>query len=126
MTKLATAVGKINKSAVRVWLEKQDAFTLFRTVRKRFARNPYTVNNVMDVLECDLLNVQTLAKYIDMYRYVLSAIDVFSKFLHLVPEKTKCGPAIAWAFRPIFQDDDTQLRIVFVRTYKEKEFLNKQ
>jgi len=40
----------------RAWLEEQDAFTLHRPVRKRFARNPYTVTNVGYVWECDLLD----------------------------------------------------------------------
>ena len=65
-TKVAAAVGKNNKSDVRAWLEKQDAYTLHRPVRKRFARNPYSVNNVMDVWECDLLDVHPLTKYSDL------------------------------------------------------------
>jgi len=77
------------------WLEKQDAYTLHRLVRKRFARNPYTVTNVMDVLECDLLDVQAYAKYNDNYRYILSVIDIFSKYLHMIILKTKSGPSVA-------------------------------
>ena len=42
-------MGKNNKFNVRAWLEKQDAYTIHRLVRKRFARNTYTVNNVKDV-----------------------------------------------------------------------------
>jgi len=42
--------------STKAWLEEQDAYTLHRPVRKRFARNPYTVTNVMDVWECDLLD----------------------------------------------------------------------
>jgi len=34
---------------IKVWLLKQDAYTLHRAVRKRFPRNPYTVNNNNDV-----------------------------------------------------------------------------
>ena len=49
--------------AIRAWLEEQDAYTLHRPVRKRFARNSYTVTNVTDVWECDLLDVQAYAKY---------------------------------------------------------------
>jgi hypothetical protein len=45
------------------WLQKQDTYTLHRPVRKRFPRNPYTVNNIMDVWKCDLVDIQTLAKY---------------------------------------------------------------
>jgi len=61
----------------------------------------------MDVWECDLLDVQSLAMHNDMYRYILSVIDVFSKYLHLVPVKTTKGPSIASAFRSIFRDDDS-------------------
>jgi len=50
-------------AATRAWLEEQDAYTLHLPVRKRFARNPYTVTNVGDVWECDLLDVQSYAKY---------------------------------------------------------------
>jgi len=35
--------------AIKAWLEQQDAYKLHRPVRKRFARIPYTVTNVMDV-----------------------------------------------------------------------------
>jgi len=58
-----------------------------------------------------------------MYRYIISVLDVFSKYLHLVPEKTKSGPAITSAFRSLFHDDSR--RPVWVRTDKGKEFLNK-
>ena len=33
----------------KAWLEEQDAYTLHRPARKRFARNPYTVTIVRDV-----------------------------------------------------------------------------
>ena len=48
---------------IRAWLENQDVYALLKPVRKRFARNPYTVNNVMDLWEC--------AKYNDNWRYIL-------------------------------------------------------
>jgi len=114
--------------AIKAWLEKQDAYILHRPVRKHFARNTYTVTNVMDVWEWDLLDVQTYAKYYDHYKYPLSVIDVFSKFLFLVPVKPKSGPAITTAFLSILDDDDpkkTSRRPVWVRTDKGKEFLNK-
>ena len=114
-------------AATRAWLEEQDAYTLHRPVRKRFARNPYTVTNVGDVWECDLLDVQSYARYNDNYRYVLSVIDVFSKYLYLIPMKTKSGPAVTAAFRSIFADKPKLMtrRPVWVRTDKGKEFLNK-
>jgi len=94
---------------------------------RRFARNPYTVTYVWDVWERDLLDVQSFAKYNDNFKYILSVIDVFSKYLYLIPLNTKSGPAITAAFRSIY-DDKPKLpsrRPVWVRTDKGKEFLNK-
>jgi len=48
---------KIGKTAGELW-----AFTLHHPVRKRFPPNPYSVNNIMDVWECDLVDVQGLSK----------------------------------------------------------------
>ena len=39
----------------------------------------------MDVWEFELVDVSTLGKFNDKYVYILSAIDVFSKFLHMCP-----------------------------------------
>ena len=110
--RLATATGAKKKSVevIKAWLEKQDGCTLHRPVRKRFARNPYTGNNVMDVWKSDLLGIQTYAKFNDNYRYILSVIDVFSKYLHMIPIKTKSGPSVASAFRSIIHDPKSRRR----------------
>ena len=128
MSESKTKKGKLQSfGSTKAWLEDQDAYTLHRPVRKRFARKPYTVTNVRDVWECDLLDVQSYAKYIDNFRYILSVIDVFSKFLYLIPVKTKSGPAVTAAFLSIFVDKPkfTSQRPICVRTDKGKEFLNK-
>ena len=41
----------------RAWLERQDAYTLHKPVRKYFPRNPYVVSNVMDLWESDLFSI---------------------------------------------------------------------
>ena len=73
---------------IKAWLEKEDVYIFQRPVKKRFAPNPFTVTNVMDVWECDLLDVLAYSKYNYYCRYIVSVIDVFSKFLHMVPIKT--------------------------------------
>ena len=105
---------------IRDWLEKQDAYTLHRSIRKHFARNPYTVNNVMDVWECDLVDVRALGRFNDNYKYILSVIDVFSKFLHLVPLRSKTGTAVLSAFTSIYKDSSRRKRPVLVRRTKAK------
>jgi hypothetical protein len=58
----------------------------------------------MDVWECDFVDVQTLAKYVS-YRYMLTVIDVFSKFLQ-VPLRAKAGTAVSSGFLSIFKDKE--------------------
>jgi hypothetical protein len=101
----AARESKIGKTAreLRAWLEAQDAFTLHRPVPKRFPRNPYTVN-IMDVWECDLVDVQGLSKYKDGIKYLLSVTDIFSKYLHVVPLKSKTGPSVTSAFQSVLKD----------------------
>lgn len=49
---------------------------------------------VLDVWECDLVDVQALNKFNNNYHYLLKAIDVFSKLLHIDPLKSKTDRAV--------------------------------
>ena len=118
--------GQTEKSVdvIRASSEKQETYMLHRPVEKRFVSNSFTVTNVMNVWAWD---VQPYAKYDDTHRYFLSVIDVFSKFLHMSPVKTKSGPYVATVFRSIFDDprySRRKRRPVWVGTDKGKEFLN--
>ena len=83
----------------------------------------------MDVWECDLVDVRVLGKFSDNYKYILCFIDVFSKFPHLVPLKSKTCAAVASAFESIFTDpkySKPRRRPIWLRKDKGKEFLNRQ
>jgi len=79
----------------------------------------------MNLWECDLMDVQAYVIYNDNYRYILSVIDVFSKYLYLIPIRTKSAPSVASAFRSILDDTKRRCRPIWVRTNKGKELLNK-
>jgi transposase InsO family protein len=124
LRKVTIATSRRTKPAnIQAWLLKKDSYTLHRPVRKHFPRNPYYVTNVMETWECYLINVQTLNKYYDNYKYLLSVTDVFSKFLHIVSLRSKTGTAIASVFRPILAKY-SQRRQIWLRTDRGKEFLN--
>jgi hypothetical protein len=78
----------------------------------------------MDEWECDLVDVQSLKKYKDAYRYMLTVIDTFSKFLHIVPLREKTGTAVTSALLSIFKDKKyfkpVRRRPVWVRTNRGK------
>jgi hypothetical protein len=103
LDKLSKGLKDEKRSDVKSWLEEQDAYTLHRPVRKRFPRNPYTVSNVMNVWECDLLDMQAHSKVNDNFRYLLTVIDVFSKFIHVESTKSKDGPSGHLRFSIVIQ-----------------------
>jgi len=74
----------------------------------------------------DLVDVQSLSKY-DNHRYLLTVIDVFSKYLHIVPLKSKIGKAVSEAFETVLNDDKNMKPLkrcpIWFRTDKGKEFL---
>jgi transposase InsO family protein len=68
------------------------------------------------------MDIQNLGKYNDRYRYLLSVIDVFSKFLHIVPLRSKTGTAVASAFHSILAKYSHR-RPIWVGIDRGKEFL---
>jgi hypothetical protein len=58
----------------------------------------------MDVWECDLVDVRPLGIFNVTYKYVLTVIDVFSKYLHMVLLKVKSGAAVASAFVSVLRN----------------------
>ena len=67
-------------------------------------RNPYSVDNIMDGWECDLVDVQAVSRHNESVKYLLTVIDVFSKFLHMVPLKSKSGKDVSSAFKSELKD----------------------
>jgi len=74
------------------------------------------------------VDVQALSKHNDGHKYLLTVIDVFSKFLHIVLLNSKTGKDVSSAIRSVLQDvkysKHFKRRPVWVRTHKGKEFLN--
>jgi hypothetical protein len=58
----------------------------------------------MDVWACDLVDVQGLNKYKDGLNHLLCVIDVFSKYLHVLPLKSKTGPSVTSVFQSFLND----------------------
>jgi hypothetical protein len=64
-SKVALNRGK-SPPKLKDFLKRQDAYTLHRRVRRRIPRNPYSVNNILDVWECDLIDLHSLRKNLTM------------------------------------------------------------
>ena len=51
------------------------------------------------------MDVQFLATQNDGHRYLLTLIDAFTKYLHIVPLKSKTTKAVIEAFESVLNDD---------------------
>ena len=69
------------------------------------------------------------SKYKDGMNYLLSVIDVVSKYLHVVPLKLKTGPSVTAAFLSVLKDrrypKPLRRRPVSLQTEGGKEFSNR-
>ena len=63
-----------------------------------------------------------IAKYNDGYHYVFLAIDIFSRFVWMVPLRDKSGNEVVRAFTKIFKEKVTKI----VCSDKETEFLGQK
>lgn len=119
---LARAAGVSNREA-KNWLLAQDTYTLHRLARKKFPRNRIYVDNKDELWQCDLCDMRTLSQYNDGYNYILTVIDVFSKFAWAIPLKSKHKENVKIAFECIFAGGRKPYNI---QTDKGKEFINKE
>ena len=95
---------------------------LHKPKRKNYPRRKIIVNYINEIFAADLVEMQKFAKLNKGYRYLLTCIDIFSKFAWVIPLKDKKGITIKNALEKIFK----QRKPKFLWTDKGKEFYNKQ
>jgi len=112
------------KSRRRVidFLSGQDAYTLHKPLRKRFRRRKVFSKGIADLVQADLVDLSSIARYNDGYQYLLTAIDVFMKRAWAIPLKTKSSREVTSAFDRILRD----VRFNMVQTDKGTKFKNAQ
>ncbi|GFY16493.1 uncharacterized transposon-derived protein F54H12.3 [Trichonephila clavipes] len=71
---------KYSKKDVKHWLSQKDAYTLHKPVRHKFQRNRVFVSDIDRQFQADLVDMQSLAEFNKGYKYLLTCIDLFSKF----------------------------------------------
>ena len=67
---------------------------LYKPVTRKFQRRRVHVNGVDEIWVADLIDMQAFSKDNNGIKYLLTVIDVFSKFVWIVPLKRKTGFSI--------------------------------
>lgn len=124
----------ITLTEVKDWLSKQPEYTLLRDSKINFTRNKIYVSYINEQWEIDVLDVsewsrdnRTTMKKPNkiVYRtikYLVTIIDVFSKYAYLMPIEEKSMKEICENFEHLFK----LVRPQKIRSDRGKEFDNKQ
>lgn len=112
----------IKLANVKKWLSQQPTYTLHKYAKKRFERNKVLVSGIDEQWQMDLVDLQSLSKQNNGYKFLLTCIDVFSKFAWAIPIKNKTSGSIIEAFDKILLSKRTPQKI---QTDAGTEFLNK-
>ena len=107
---------------VKTWLQSKDTYILHKPVRYNFPRNRVIVTGIDDQWQADLVDVSSLAHFNKGYKFLLTCIDVFSKFAWVVPLKSKTGESLVNGFQSILDFGRSPEKL---QTDKGTEFLNR-
>ena len=114
---------KLKSKLTKNWLKKQLTYTLHFPVRKRFPRRVTFAPTFNWQWQIDLADFQKIAKFNNGNRYLLVAIDVFSKMVFTAPVKRKTAEEVTKAFKEILERAPNPK---FVQSDWGTEFMNKK
>ena len=112
---------KIPVKRVQNLLRKDLAYTLHKPRRRTFPTLPVKVFTKDEQWAADLIETQNIAKFNRGFRYLLTVIDVLSKYAWVEPLKDKKGLTVVQAFNRILKDKRKPQKL---QTDKAKEFYN--
>ena len=73
---------------------------LYKPISRKFQRR-VNVNSIDEIWSADLIDIQAFSKDDNGIKYLLTVIDIFSKFVWIVSLKRKTGQEVANAFSSI-------------------------
>ena len=111
---------KFTKKEIQDFMLKHDAYTLHKPVRKHFKRRITFTVGIDDLWQADLVDLSSVSKYNDGYKFLLTVIEVFSKVAWAIPLKIKSSASLVEAFSNLFQ----HRKPAHLQTDKGTEFLN--
>ena len=85
------------------WLKDREAYSLHEQARKPKKRSRVVIEGIDGQWDIDLMDVGSLSKKNDGVKFLLVAIDVFSKYLFARPLKTKTGKEVKAALEEVFE-----------------------
>jgi transposase InsO family protein len=110
----------VSFQAVKNWLSGVDSYTLFKPFNSKYKRRKVLCRGINYMWQCDLMEVQEIAKENKGNRYLLPIIDCFSRFVYILPLKDKKSTTVANAFQQVLNRN--KVKPLKVQTDKGTEF----
>ena len=113
---------KIWRHRITKWLRNQESYSLTKGARRKYQRSRVIVAGKDSQWDLDLMDMVDLATHNANYKYVLVAIDIFSRYAHCQPIKSKKGVEVTQALQQILSGPRKPKTI---RTDRGMEFRSK-
>ena len=94
----------IKYKELKSFLEEQPTYTLHKRELKKFQTRKVMVSYIDQQMQCDLVDMQKFSKTNKGFNYILTAIDIFSRYAWALPLKRKTGDEVVSQFKVIFDD----------------------
>lgn len=113
--------------AIKLWLQGKRAYTVHRPARKKYPMKQVIVSGVNTQVQADLIDMQQWASENDGFRYILIAIDCFSRFAYSRKLKKKEGLETSVAITSILDEavKRCERKISALQVDQGTEFYNK-
>ena len=108
---------------VRDFLRKSVTHTSHVLKRKRFPRRRILVSRPRLILSCDLADMSHLSKYNNNHRYLLVCVDTFSRYMQVIPLRTKHADVVMKGIKEVL-DSPKWMGVKKVWTDRGTEFYN--
>ena len=88
---------------VESWLESQPVYTKYRRIKVKYPRRKVLSRGLRYQYQADLVDYSALKRDNRSFTFLLTIIDIFSRFALAIPIKSKKGPHVAAALEKAFK-----------------------
>ena len=110
---------------VKQALEHIDSYSIYKQARRKFRTRPVVPFTIDHIWDMDLLSIpQDMVAANDGYKFILGAIDIFSRYVWTVPLLSKQAAVVLHGVENLLASTDRSPDII--RSDRGKEFMNRQ
>ena len=112
----------VSYKQVREWLKRQEGYVRHKPAPRVFPRQNILMSSMDEQWDADVMDMQSFSRQNSGYRYLAVFIDIFSRYIWVVPMKTKKNEDMLRAIHKVFK---TGRKPLYLRTDQGTEYTGK-